>query len=330
MIILTPKEFRQYIKTTLKDINELDNIHIKLKKIIVNNKSNTKLNKLKNIKYNAKQYLLVKRNLKYWDLIKKYNIKLNFKFIQNLVEEIFNENLHLTIWCLKNSDYINKYFDVTDYKLSEINNDTNEGIYTYLHLPTKLSHFVRYFMLDGLYEMDIAKLFIKYIDIEEFYENDFLERFMFEIYHLRDIGFENPYRILTYFISFIIKYNKFRWDTMKTISKIKLLYIIYDENISICKIIKDYSYGNNNIEEYIITEDEILWYYDKTHNYYQLYDEECELLTDKKEIIENVILEFNLDYQNIKYAYNTNYKTKYKYIKLLKYGDNDFIDVIYE
>jgi hypothetical protein len=248
MIILTPKEFRQYIKTTLKDINELDNIHIKLKKIIVKciyTKQNTKYKK---VEYNAIKYIFVENNIKYLNLLKRYNIKLNDKFIQNIVENYNNSKIF--IWCLKNKFYIIS---------------PTSGILNKLH-----RYIINY---EGWIKSKIIELYIKYIDIEDIYENNILEMFISELYKI-----ENPnddlYKVtkinfstdkLLIFVNSLIKYNKMNWNKIKPIIKLMILDKYHDKNKYELKnldyftpIIDFINYKNT----LYIPNENILWYND--------------------------------------------------------------------
>lgn len=158
-------------------------------------------------------YYLITKNTttKYLDLLKKRNVKLNYRFIKYLIEE--TTSLQVISWCIANANYLDQWMqiDLDEQKYNRMD-DRN-----YWFLPKKTNHFIYNCLRNN--EMDKVKIFAKVkFDINE---DNLFERMYIEL------NSDSDWDIFDILNLFALNDN-FDWDAIDPILQVDILYKFFE------------------------------------------------------------------------------------------------------
>jgi len=300
---LTISEFKHFLKHEITSIDELlvndlktdirpgwkiqlesECVRVLLNKFYIDNKlmiaSDTRL-------INISSYYLITKNstTKYLNLLKKRNVKLNYRFIKYLIEE--TTSLPVISWCIANADYLDQWMqiDLDEQKYNRMD-DRN-----YWFLPKKTNHFIYNCLRNN--EMDKVKIFAKTkfnINEDNLFERMFIE-----------LNSDSDWDIFDILNLFALNDN-FDWDAIDPIMQVELMYKIF-ELFTIEETFECYPnvFANKKIKNFfklikiqIITDEQIKNYKNK---YILLHEREFEVYgfdyTLTSEICESIRNEIN-------------------------------------
>jgi hypothetical protein len=287
--IISVKQFKQFIKTQMKRIedisynitsdiyknyNESNSIKLVLSKFYNSHEKQFKYN----VVMSSWEYLLSAQSVECWKLFKAHNIQLNYHFIRFVVESEY-PGTKIFRWLLENIEYVNQFLSVKAFVNTFPDLDDFDDHTEYDYKPVKFEEFI----YQCLQNQDFNKVDIIAKTNYNINENHLLERIVVEFDNDSDWD-------VGYLLNLFSAKPNFNFDNISSLLKIELLYLVC-EGSNIESINKNYPniLANRQINAYVKGE----------------YPESEYQLT-KAKLKEYFMIDYLYNYNNVEFLKKTN------------------------